>query len=141
MIVAVLDTSVVAAGIGWAGGPGRHLLALLARRTFQSVRTPEFTAEWADTLADLAAHEPRWQNPNWAHWLDWLRQKSALVEPSALHPAVKRDPDDDVVLAAALGGRAAYLVTYDRDLLELGKPFGIEILRPGNFVSRLFRSG
>lgn len=135
----MLDTSVVAAGIGWAGGPGRHVLALLARRTFQSVRTPELTAEWADTLADLAARETRWQNRNWAHWLDWLRQKSALVEPSVLRATVKRDPDDDVVLAAALGGRAAYLVTYDQDLLELEKPFGIEILRPGAFVSRLLR--
>ncbi len=139
MLAAALDTSVVAAGIGWAGGAGRRVLVLLARRAFQSVRTPELTAEWADTLADLAAREPRWQNPNWAHWLDWLRQKSSLVAPGALGATVKRDPDDDVVLAAALGGRAVYLMTYDRDLLDLEKPFGIEILRPQAFVSRLLR--
>ncbi len=139
MIVAALDTSVVAAGIGWSGGAARRLFVLLARRAFQSVRTPDLTAEWAGTLADLAAREPRWQNPNWAHWLDWLRQKSSLVAPGALRATVKRDPDDDVVLAAALGGRAVCLVTYDRDLLDLEKPFGIEILRPDAFVSRLLR--
>jgi len=139
LIVAALDTSVVAAGIGWSGGPARRVFVLLARRAFQSVRTPDLTAEWADTLADLAKREPRWQNPNWAHWLDWLRQKSALVEPGSLRGTVKRDPDDDVVLSAALGGRAVCLVTYDRDLLDLEKPFGIEILRPEAFVSRLFR--
>jgi predicted nucleic acid-binding protein len=31
------------------------------------------------------------------------------------------------------------LVTYDRDLLELEKLFGIEMLRPDAFVSRLLR--
>jgi uncharacterized protein len=139
LLAAALDTSVVAAGIGWAGGAGRRVLMLLARRAFQSVRTPALAAEWADTLADLAAREPRWQNPNWVHWLDWLRQKSALVEPGPLPATVKRDPDDDVVLAAALGGRAAHLVTYDRDLLDLGKPFGIQTLRPEAFVSHLLR--
>jgi predicted nucleic acid-binding protein len=139
VVAAALDTSVVAAGIGWAGGAGRRVLVLLARRTFQSVRTAELTAEWADTLADLAAREPRWPNPNWAHWLDWLRRKSPLVEAVVLPPTVKRDPDDDVVLAAALSGGAAYLLTYDRDILALEKPFGIEVLRPEAFVSRLLR--
>jgi predicted nucleic acid-binding protein len=104
LILAVLDTSVVAAGIGWAGGPARRVFVWLARRTFQSVRTPQLTAEWAETLADLAAHEPRWQNTNWAHWLDWLQQKSSLVAPGPLRATVKRDPDNDAVLAAALGG-------------------------------------
>ena len=140
MIVAALDTSVVAAGIGWAGGPARRVLVLLARRTFQSVLTKALTAEWADTLADLAARGARWQNLGWAHWLEWLRRKSALVEPGALRATVKRDWDDDVVLAAALGGRAGYLVTHDRDLLELEKPFGIKILPPGAFVSQVLRS-
>jgi putative PIN family toxin of toxin-antitoxin system len=139
LLVAALDTSVVAAGIGWSGGPARRLFVLLARRAFLSVRTQDLTAEWADTLQDLAQYEPRWQNPNWVQWFDWLRQKSSLVEPGPLRTTVKRDPDHDVVLAAALGGRATCLVSYDRDLLDLGKPFGIEILTPEAFVSRLLR--
>jgi predicted nucleic acid-binding protein len=71
--------------------------------------------------------------------LDWLRRKSPLVEAVVLPTTVKRDPDDDVVLAAAVSGGAAYLVTYDRDILALEKPFGIEVLRPEAFVSRLLR--
>lgn len=34
-------------------------------------------------------------------------------------PVHSRDPDDDYLLAAALGGSADYLVTGDEDLLEL----------------------
>ncbi len=130
----------MAAGIGWSGGAARRVFVLLARKGFQSVRTLALTTEWADTVEDLATHEPRWQNRNWAQYLDWLRQKSLLVPPSSLLPTVKRDPDDDIVLAAALGGRAGFLVSYDRDLLELEQPFGIEIIRPEAFVSRLLRT-
>jgi predicted nucleic acid-binding protein len=37
-----------------------------------------------------------------------------VIEPTV------RDPDDDHVLACALGAQAALIVTRDRDLLELG---------------------
>jgi hypothetical protein len=138
--VVTLDSSVVAAGIGWPGGAGRRLLVLLARRIFQTARTADLTAEWAETIEDLAARERRWRNPNWAQWLDWLKRKSALVSPAPLGSTVKRDPDDDVVLAAALGSRSGYLVSYDHHLLDLEKPFGITILRPEAFVSFLLKA-
>ena len=51
-----------------------------------------------------------------------------------LRRTVKRDPKDDPVLAAALGARAAYLVSYDRDLLDLEKPFGIQCIHPRAFL-------
>lgn len=119
MLVVTLDTSVVASAIGWSGGAARQVMVLLARRTFVSVRTAELTAEWSDTVQELAQQEPLWRNPNWAQWLDWVRRKSVLVAALPLKATVKRDPDDDVVLAAALGARASYLVSYDRDLLVL----------------------
>jgi uncharacterized protein len=140
LLVATLDTSVVASAIGWSGGAARQVMVLLARRTFVSVRTAELTAEWSDTVQELAQQEPLWRNPNWAQWLDWVRRKSVLVAASPLKATVKRDPDDDVVLAAALGARASYLVSYDRDLLDLRRPFGIQVIRPEIFVSRLLSS-
>ena len=39
-----------------------------------------------------------------------------------------RDPDDDHVLACALGARAGLIVTRDRDLLDLGVFRDIRIL-------------
>jgi hypothetical protein len=41
----VLDSSVVAAAIGWPGGDGRRLLVLLANRRFWSCRTAGLSAE------------------------------------------------------------------------------------------------
>ena len=50
---------------------------------------------------------------------------------------VCRDPDDDVVLAAAVEGRAAVIVTGDDDLLALGAYEGIPIITPKAFAVRV----
>ena len=114
---------------------------LLARRAFASVSTPQLTAEWFDTVQELAKNERRWSNENWLQWVDWVKRKSTLVAPAPLRPAtIKRDPDDDMVLATALGGRAQYLVTYDNDLLDLEKPFGIACVRPREFLTAILRA-
>jgi predicted nucleic acid-binding protein len=45
-----------------------------------------------------------------------------------------RDPTDDRYLACALGARAEALVSNDRDLLVLGKPFGVPVMTPIHFL-------
>lgn len=58
-----------------------------------------------------------------------LRQRLSrvtLVEPGVI-PAVCRDPNDDKFLAAAIAGRADYIVTEDLDLLSMGSYEGITI--------------
>ena len=42
-----------------------------------------------------------------------------LVTPQLLEQPVSRDPDDDIVLATAIAGECAALVTSDQDLLTL----------------------
>lgn len=50
---------------------------------------------------------------------------------------IKNRPLHDPCLAAALAGKAAVLVTYDRDLLTLEKPFEIQIVRPSRFLQMI----
>ena len=52
---------------------------------------------------------------------------------------VRRDPDDDKFLEGAVAGRAAYLVTGDRDLRELDSFRGLTILTAGQFLERMNR--
>ncbi len=63
-----------------------------------------------------------------------LRQNSEIVTPAPLESPVCRDPDDDMVLATALMGKANCLVTGDKDLLVLGQFQSIPILRPAEFA-------
>jgi len=50
---------------------------------------------------------------------------------------VRRDPDDNKFLECAVTGGAKYLVTGDRDLLELGSYRGISIVTAGEFLKRM----
>jgi putative PIN family toxin of toxin-antitoxin system len=51
-----------------------------------------------------------------------------------------RDPDDNRVLECAVAGGAQYLVTGDRDLLDMPPAFPFTILKVADFLQRLHTS-
>lgn len=62
-----------------------------------------------------------------------LQSRMVVVEPQRLSQPVVRDSDDDWILATALAGKSACIVTGDKDLLSLEQHEGIVILRPAEF--------
>lgn len=67
----------------------------------------------------------------------------AMAEPVQLffrwRPQL-RDPGDELVLEAAVNGRASAIVTFnERDLQEARRSFDIEVLRPGELLRRIKR--
>jgi putative PIN family toxin of toxin-antitoxin system len=128
---AVFDTSVVVSAIFWHTSTARRCLAGLARRKFKLVVTDEIEREYTTTCAVLRARKPQ-QDP--AGPLAWILSRSTRVVPAPLGKQRSRDAKDDPFLAAALAGAAKYLVTNDRDLLDLGNPFGIAIVTPVEFL-------
>ena len=50
---------------------------------------------------------------------------------------VSRDPDYDKYLAAAVEGRATFVVTGDPDLLDLGEHADVRIVNPRQFLEVL----
>ena len=62
-----------------------------------------------------------------------LEAAEGVVSPREEVEGVCRDREDDHILACALGARARYLVTGDKDLLELKEFRGIAILSPREF--------
>jgi putative PIN family toxin of toxin-antitoxin system len=65
--------------------------------------------------------------------VELLRAEFEIVEPAALPEPVCRDADDDWILATAVTGRCACLVTGDQDLLVLEEYEGIGIVTPSAF--------
>jgi putative PIN family toxin of toxin-antitoxin system len=59
------------------------------------------------------------------------------VLPGEAKGLVALDPADDMVLAAAIGGRADWVVSLDRHLIDLAEVDGVRILRPGDFLVEL----
>jgi len=60
-----------------------------------------------------------------------------VVEVNAQAAQVCRDPQDDKFLACAVAGTADFLVTCDRDLLDLERYKGIGIIPPADLLRRL----
>jgi len=65
----------------------------------------------------------------------------AMAEPVQMHfrwrPQL-HDPGDELVLEAAVNGRASAIVTFnERDLREAWQSFGIAVIRPGEALRRL----
>jgi putative PIN family toxin of toxin-antitoxin system len=57
------------------------------------------------------------------------------VPPDAVHPVVAEDPDDDVILACAVVGKAGYLITYDTHFEPLGNSYAsVKIMKAVPFL-------
>lgn len=68
-----------------------------------------------------------------ADYLGFLR---VMQIPRAL-PAVCRDPDDNMVPECALASHAQYIVSGDKDLLELKEFRSVRIIRAAEFLKLL----
>ena len=134
MIRAVYDCNVILSGIGWNGSARKCLKLVAERRVFLFV-TDEILAEYEAVIPETLAEEVPEVNPH--PKLAWIKSKARLVGASPLGKRRSRDAKDDIYLAAALGASAEYIVTYDKDLLDLDRPFGIEMVRPAQFLRRI----
>jgi putative PIN family toxin of toxin-antitoxin system len=131
VIAVAIDTGVLISAIGWRG-PAHRCLALVARRQCRMVVSADIMAEYDLRVPAVLAQEAPQTNARGA--LAWLRAKALWVEPAPLGRQRSRDLKDEKFLAAALSANAKAIVSYDRDLLVLEKPFGISILRPVGFL-------
>lgn len=131
MIRAVFDCGVLISAIAWPGNP-RACLGLVAHRQVSLCATTEVWNEYHTRIPEvIRAVRPK-VTPRAT--LDWLLTVLYFVEPAPLGKQRSRDPKDDRYLACALGAAADALVTNDRDLLVLGKPFGIFVCTPIQFL-------
>ncbi len=127
----VLDANVVVSGVCWRGEAWSCLVKCARRQAF-AYGTESTLAETRETVTRMI----REKNPghNAANILNWYLENVKMVDAAPLGKQHSRDAKDDPYLAAALAARADLIVSYDKDLLELKKPFGIEIIRPVQFL-------
>ena len=132
----VIDTGVIVAAIFWRNEP-RRCLAAFARRRFQLYVTDSILEEYERVALKLKAEECLTLDP--APALAWILRKAQRIHPVRLPRFTCRDPQDDKFLECAIAAHAKHLVSRDRDLLALEKPFGIEVVTPRQFLSVLAR--
>jgi predicted nucleic acid-binding protein len=131
VIRAVFDCNLLISAIGWSGNPRACLQLVGAGQVLLCVTTAVWE-EYDQRIPEVLAAQRPDVDPRPV--LDWLLARALFVDPLPLGKPRSRDLKDDRYLGCALGGRAAALVTNDLDLLDLGKPFGVPVLTPVEFL-------
>ena len=127
----VLDANVVASGVCWLG-EAHQCLVKVARRQAFAYATEITLAEATETTTRLIRELDRGNSAT--NIFNWYLEEARMVEPATLGKQRSRDAKDDPYLAAAIAARADFIVSYDKDLLVLNKPFGIGLIRPARFL-------
>lgn len=137
MKLIVLDTGVFVAGVFW-----RHELHACIKAWLRGLICPvvseDIFAEYERVLHEVKAKEHF--DTDLKPWLDLTRTSALWVTPVRLREPICRDRHDDKFIEAALAAESRTLIARDADLTVLRKPFGIEILTPRAWLSRLSRA-
>jgi len=135
---AVLDANVyVSAYVRPEGTPGQVIERFLRHAAFEFVLSNEIAAEVLRSLGYpkvLKAARPRAEPELWFEDILVLAEMIPGEHPVA---GISADPDDDRYVAAAIEGRAAFVVSGDPDLLEIGEHQGIRFVTPRAFLDLL----
>ena len=129
----VLDTNVVMSAIFFGGTPRKIVRAAFSKKV-DLVASKAVLTEYREVAERL--HE-QFPSVNFHRPLSILESKLTMVRPASLRETVCRDPDDDDIIACALGGKAKVICSGDGDLLDLDGFRGLEIMKPSDFCQRM----
>ena len=74
-------------------------------------------------------------------FLKLLENEAMIVEPAEVLSVIKEDESDNRYLECAVKGKARYVISGDKHLLDIGEYRGIVILPPAAFVVILSHEG
>lgn len=135
MIRAVIDTNIVVSAFFWGGQPRTVLNAARTKR-FRMISTEAMLDElkevisrpkFADRLALIGeTAESLLEND--------YRALVEIVEPAHIELVIADDPEDDILIACALGGAADFIVSGDHHLLDMEQYQTIRIWPVNRFL-------
>lgn len=136
MLRAVLDTSVLVAALRSSRGASFVLLRAVRLRRLVPLATPTLFLEYEDVLK---RPDQRLASGMSLAAVDRLLEVlAAAIEPVEVHMRWRpqlRDPGDELVLEAAINGRADALVTHNaRDFRDAAWRFGVRVARPAEIL-------
>jgi putative PIN family toxin of toxin-antitoxin system len=138
----IIDCNVITSAFRSRSGASFALIELVRRKWIRMLATPPLFLEYEDVLKrpeQLAVSNLSLTDVDTA--LDAL---AALIEPVEAHLSWRpqlSDPDDEMVLEAAINGRADALVTYNTvHFRTAAARFGVRLARPADILHEVVKS-
>lgn len=134
-----LDTDVLVAALRSQTGASNALLRAVRQGRLEAVASVPMMLEYEAVLMRTSQRQAMGLTVQQVEiFLDGLAALLQPVIPYFLWRPTLRDPDDEMVLDAAVNGRADAIVTFNmRDFLPGTTQFGIEVLTPAETLRRL----
>jgi putative PIN family toxin of toxin-antitoxin system len=138
-ILVVLDTNIFVSGFRnkQLKSPISIIWRLWLRREIQLAISSQVAEEYEEILERLGADQKLLN----VFIRELPERKTVTWVRLGRRIRVKRDPDDEIILATADTARVKYLITLDKDLLELPweerRRFKFEIVTPTQFLERI----
>jgi len=137
---AVLDANVyISAAIRPKGPPGQIVEHFLREASFEIVISPAIVDEVLRALRYPGVRKHIRAEVELDAWFTGIVLLADLVAGDYVLRGISEDSDDDKYLAAAVEGRATYVVSGDPHLLDVGEHAGIRIIKPRKFLETLRR--
>jgi uncharacterized protein len=134
---AVLDANVyVSAFVRPEGPPGQIVQRFVRDRAFELVLSAEIAEEVLQALAYPKVLKSARTKVEPGLWFEDVVMLAAFVADQPIE-SVSEDRDDDKYIAAAIEGRASFVVSGDPDLLEIKEHAGVRIVNPRAFLNLL----
>ena len=139
MLKAVLDSTILVSAFLKSEGISAELLRKAAAGAFTVCTAEEILDETRRVLLQYPRIRKRYQYPDEAvtEYVNLLRVVSHLVTGLPKLRAVIRDPNDDMILACAIKAKAGYVVSRDKDLLDLESYRRTKMVSPEQFITLL----
>ncbi|MEW6183732.1 MAG: putative toxin-antitoxin system toxin component, PIN family [Bacillota bacterium] len=133
----VVDTNVVMGGlINPVKASGRVVGLWLAGEVIVLI-SPALRAEYLHTFSRMRFGPMEAVERRERLLGDLLRNENLIwTEPGIRVAVIRDDPSDNRLLECAAAGRADYIVSQDRHLLQVGEYEGVVILRASDFLER-----
>lgn len=135
MIRAVLDTNLLVSYLLTNGETLSRIITHWEEGRFVYLQSPQILTELVDVLNRPRLRQYLTANPQIL--IDLIVTDAEFVKGELVLPGVCRDPKDDEFIACAIEGNANYIVTGDRDLLDLVCYQTVQMVRAWDFLALL----
>lgn len=129
-VKAVLDTNILVSAIVFGGKPEK-IFQYALKKDISVVTSPYLMVELNETLIKKFSFSTQ----RILQIEKKIKQIFLIVNPN-IEIHVLKDEDDSRVLEAAIEGRCSYIITGDKELLELKSFKNIEIITASNFLEK-----